>query len=82
MTLYVCGRNSPEDSTRVGLAVSGPPRGAVARNRTKRRLRAAAAIALPRSGWDVVIRARTDLDDMSFQELRKALEVVSSAPRP
>jgi ribonuclease P protein component len=81
MTVYVCGRESDRDPTRVGLAVSGGPRRAVARNRAKRRLRAAAAAALPRSGWDVVIRAQGDLDGISFQELRKALENVAPPSR-
>jgi ribonuclease P protein component len=73
MTLYI-RRRAVEAPTRLGLAV---PRGrgrAVARNRVKRRLRAAAAGALPRRGWDVVIGAHASLDDISFQKIVAGLE--------
>jgi ribonuclease P protein component len=74
MTLYIRRSRDAEAPTRLGLAV---PRGrgrAVARNRAKRRLRAAAARALPRRGWDVVIGAHASLDAMSFQQIVAWLE--------
>lgn len=74
MTLYIRPRPTAAAPTRLGLAV---PRGrgrAVARNRVKRRLRAAAARAIPRRGWDVVIGAHPSLDAMSFQQIVAGLE--------
>jgi ribonuclease P protein component len=51
------------DVVRVGFTCSKKVGNAVARNRAKRRLRAAAALVLPgeaRSGWDYVLIGRRD----------------------
>lgn len=74
MTLYIRRNPAPAAPTRLGLAVPRGPGRAVARNRVKRRLRAAAARALPSHGWDVVIGAHPTLDAMSFQQIVAGLE--------
>jgi ribonuclease P protein component len=74
MTVYLSPREAAEDPTRVGLAVPLGPGSAVARNRIKRRLRSAAAAAIPRRGWDVLIQARPDLHGMKFQNVASELE--------
>ena len=53
--------SDPDAPIRVGYTASRKVGGAVVRNRAKRRLRAAAAMALPRwgrAGWDYVLIAR------------------------
>ncbi|MGH2752320.1 MAG: ribonuclease P protein component [Actinomycetota bacterium] len=58
----------PEEPSRLGLAVRST-RGAVARNRTKRRLRAAFdEIEVPR-GYDVVLRADDEVRASPFSEV-------------
>ena len=59
--------------SRLGLAVPSSAGGAVARNRIKRRLRAAFVAAAPPPGRDVVIRARADAGTIPFQELEAML---------
>jgi ribonuclease P protein component len=83
MSLYIRKSEPADAPTRVGLAVPGGAGGAVVRNRIKRRLRAAAARALPRRGWDVLISAHADLDSISFHEIVGGLQeaVTSSARR-
>ena len=52
---------NPDAPMRIGYTASRKVGGAVTRNRAKRRLRAAAALALPlggRAGWDYVLIAR------------------------
>ena len=56
-------------AARLGLAVPSSVGGAVARNRIKRRLRAAFVAAAPPEGQDVVIRAGADAGTIPFQEL-------------
>lgn len=58
---------------RLGLAVPSSVGGAVVRNRIKRRLRAAFVAAGPSDGVDVVVRARPEAADTSFQELEAIL---------
>ncbi|WP_342077125.1 ribonuclease P protein component [Yoonia sp. SS1-5] len=72
------------DGMRVGFTCSKKVGNAVARNRAKRRLRAAARIVLPefgRSGWDYVLVGRKDTTaDLPFDhmlaDLRRALRKV------
>jgi ribonuclease P protein component len=49
--------------------------GAVVRNRVKRRLRACVAEVLPvlQPGWDVILIARKNSGQASFQEIRQAV---------
>ncbi len=64
--------------TRIGVtAASGMP-GAVARNRAKRRLRAAVGLATSPSapGWDIVLIARPPLVDAQWPEVLRALETL------
>ena len=82
MSLYIRKSEAADAPTRVGLAVPGGGGRAVVRNRIKRRLRAAAARALPRRGWDVLISARPELVSMSFHEIVGGLqEAVASSIR-
>jgi ribonuclease P protein component len=74
MTLDIRRNRAPQSATRLGLAVPRRTGGAVARNRVKRRLRAAAARALPSHGWDVVIGAHPSLYTMSFQQMVGGIE--------
>jgi ribonuclease P protein component len=66
LTLYFDERHGP---TRVGLIVTLSPRSGVTRNRARRRLRSAARLAIPASGWDVVIRADRSAATSVFQEM-------------
>lgn len=70
LTLYVHERHGP---TRVGLMVALNPSSAVTRNRARRRLRSAARLVVPASGWDVVIRADGSAATRNFQELVRAV---------
>ncbi len=54
---------------RVGLVTKVNPRGAVARNRARRRLREAIRAAHPRPGFDIVVGGGPETIDMEFQEL-------------
>lgn len=72
LTLYFQERHGP---TRVGLVVALSPRSAVIRNRARRRLRSAARLVVPASGWDVVIRADRSAATRNFQELVEDLAV-------
>ena len=70
LTLYFHERPGP---TRLGLMVAVNPRSAVTRNRVRRRLRSAARLVVPASGWDVVIRADGSAATRNFQELERAV---------
>jgi ribonuclease P protein component len=70
LTFYFHERHGP---TRVGLMVALTPRSAVIRNRARRRLRSAARLAVPASGWDVVIRADRAAATRDFQELVRTM---------
>ena len=72
LTLYFHERQGP---TRVGLIVALSPRSAVTRNRARRRLRSAARLAVPASGWDVVIRADRSAVTSGFQEMVRDMAV-------
>jgi ribonuclease P protein component len=45
----------------------------VTRNRIRRRLRGAARLAVPASGWDVVVKADASVAACDFQELVRGL---------
>ena len=79
LTMEAC--SSPgatqQGRARVGFTASRKVGGAVERNRAKRRLRAAAAAALPllgREGHDYVLVARTATLSRPFVELTRDLE--------
>ena len=64
-------RRSDAGPSRLGLAVRAS--GAVARNRIKRRLRAAWSGLEAPPGFDVVIRCRGEIEGVDFQELEMHL---------
>jgi ribonuclease P protein component len=70
----------PDEPSRLGLAVRSK-RGAVARNRVKRRLRAAFLQAGSLGGYDVVVRADDRLLGMEYSalvdDLKTALDRVT-----
>jgi ribonuclease P protein component len=71
LTLELCPSPAP-DGLRVGFTASRKVGNAVARNRAKRRLRAAAAALLPlhgRAGHDYVLVARTATLTRPFADL-------------
>ena len=75
-TVYVLP-SDPASPSRLGLIVSRRIGGAVARNRAKRRLRAAFRSAWQAPGFDVVVRADPASLHLSFQELENSLRVAS-----
>lgn len=72
----------PDEPSRLGLAVRCK-RGAVARNRLKRRLRAAFLQAGPVGGYDVVVRADDRLLGIEYstlvEDLKMALDRVTGS---
>jgi ribonuclease P protein component len=70
LTVYLRERSGP---SRLGLIVALSPRSAVTRNRIRRRLRGAARLAVPASGWDVVVKADASVAACDFQELVRGL---------
>jgi len=79
---------APPDTLRVGFTASRKVGNAVARNRAKRRLRAAAAALLPlygQPGRDYVLVARTATGTKPFsvllEDLKAALEAAHAASR-
>ena len=71
-TLYFAGREDPDLPARLGLAVRARSVNAVARNRIRRRLRAAFG-RCGVTGLDVVIRADPAVATVSFQDLVEEL---------
>ena len=67
--MFVAERPAGELPTRLGLTVPRAAGTAVARNRTKRRLREAMRECAPGAGLDVVIRADGTAVRANFQEL-------------
>jgi ribonuclease P protein component len=61
--------------SRFGIIASKALGGAVSRNRAKRRLRAAIHSYLPdiKTGWDIVLIARTPLLDTEWNRVREGL---------
>jgi ribonuclease P protein component len=70
VTVYAVDRDG---RTRVGLAVRSAAGSAVVRNRIRRRLRAAAAAAVPPEGLDVAVEGDGSVATQDFQELTGAL---------
>lgn len=64
---------APSPETRLGLAVTVRPAGAVVRNRVRRRLRAAFERCPTAAPIDVVVRADGRVARMDFQELVRIL---------
>ncbi|MDR1828646.1 MAG: ribonuclease P protein component [Methylobacteriaceae bacterium] len=76
MTIQAISRSSDGMGLRLGLTVTKRVGNAVERNRIKRRLRAASALALPPHAdrdTDMVIIARRPVLDIDFKELTGAL---------
>ncbi len=76
------------DSARLGFTATRKIGGAVARNRARRRLRAAAQAVMPeagRAGWDYVLVARTGTLSRRFPDLmgdlRRALATIERERR-
>jgi ribonuclease P protein component len=72
LVLY-CRRNG-RGVNRMGYTVSSKLGGAVVRNRVRRRLREIARLNMPalKTGWDIVVVARTRAVDASYAELERA----------
>ena len=68
-----CRRNG-RGVNRMGYTVSARLGGAVVRNRVRRRLREIARLNMPelKSGWDIVVVARTRAVTASYAELDRA----------
>ncbi|MDG2242293.1 MAG: ribonuclease P protein component [Rhodospirillaceae bacterium] len=84
--LQACASPDNSDDLRVGFTASRKVGGAVDRNRTKRRLRVAAARVLPelgKPGTDYVLIGRRDTATMPFatleNDLRQAVAKISEA---
>jgi ribonuclease P protein component len=71
--VHALARAEGRGPTRVALAVKVRPRSAVARNRARRRLRAAFRACSVPDGYDVVVRGDEDVLTADFQELTEAL---------
>ena len=76
LALY-CRRNG-RGVNRMGYTVSAKLGGAVVRNRVRRRLREIARLNMPalKTGWDIVVVARTRAVDASYAELERAYREV------
>ena len=72
LVLY-CRRNG-RGVNRMGYTVSSKLGGAVVRNRVRRRLREIARLNAPalKTGWDIVVVARTRATDAPYAELDRA----------
>ena len=79
LVLY-CRRNG-RGVNRMGYTVSSKLGGAVVRNRVRRRLREIARLNMPglKSGWDVVVVARTRAVAASYAELDRAFKDACAA---
>nr|WP_314074555.1 ribonuclease P protein component [uncultured Roseococcus sp.] len=78
----------PDDETRIGFTATKKIGNAVARNRAKRRLRAAARLSLgaaPPTGWNLVLIARDATGSCPFPRLLADLDGAmkkAGVPRP
>ena len=73
-SLVVYCRRNRLDRNRFGFTVSKKLGKAVVRNRVRRRLREIARLNMPalKTGWDIVVVARTRAVDASYAELERA----------
>ncbi len=71
--LVLSARRADSDRARFGFTVSKRIGNAVTRNRIRRRLKAAAADAPAKPGWDIVIIARDRARDADYWTLRRSL---------
>ena len=62
------------DESRVGFTAGRAVGNAVARNRVKRRLRAAVQLLYIDGGWDIVFNARQSANGADYQQLRSSVE--------
>ena len=75
MVVHARRRESPlTDPSRIAVVAGRKVGGAVARNRAKRRLRAAIAGVVVPSGFDMVLVARRTAASVTFSVLRAELE--------
>jgi ribonuclease P protein component len=81
LTVVVAAHPEPGAPSRLGMSVRTRARSAVARNRIKRRLRAAFVAGVP-SGHDVIVKADDRAAEEEFQKLVISLvNAVSRAAR-
>ena len=74
--MYALRRVPPSGDARLGLAVrTRAAQAAVARNRTRRRLREAFRRLAPTGGWDIVIVAEPEAATRTFQAMTEDLAV-------
>lgn len=72
--LVLLARNRGDSAeTRFGFSVSKRIGGAVVRNKTRRRLKSAAAELSVERGWDIVFIARQGARDADFWQLRRSV---------
>jgi ribonuclease P protein component len=71
------------EGVRLGITVSKKVGGAVVRNRVRRRLREAVRLRLPqwRTGFDLVLVARTAAAEASFEALGTAIDELAKRGR-
>lgn len=75
-----CRRNG-RGANRMGYTVSSKLGGAVVRNRVRRRLREVARLNAPgmKTGWDIVVVARTRAVEATYAELDRAYREACAA---
>ena len=71
--LVVLTRPNSLEMSRIGFSVGKRTGNAVARNRTKRRLREAVREVAVQGGWDVVIIARQGAASIGYHGLRRSV---------
>lgn len=73
ISVWAAPGSDVESPTRLGLAIRARGLTAVARNRIKRRVRAAFSDYQPVTGFDVVVAATPEVDGKSYQQVRDDL---------
>ena len=76
IVVYTLRNRNRRRPARFGFCISKKVGCAVVRNRLRRRLREICRAALPQlqDGWDIVLVARSDAAESSYQELDKAFQ--------